>query len=113
MAKIPKLEQKTCARPTVKATMASVRAVADVKHAVPGLTTALEQLMRHPHEMDKMDFVAAVDTADDERISTQVKVSMLDVYNGMVAANGHAEKVSTMGLIYDTMHYGSLCAEEA
>ena len=41
-AKVPRLEQKTCARPSVKATMAWVRAVADVKHAVPGLTAALE-----------------------------------------------------------------------
>ena len=63
MAKIPKLEQKTCARPTVKATMAWVRAVADVQYAVPGLTAALEALMRHPHAIDREDFVDAVDEA--------------------------------------------------
>ena len=85
--------------------MAWVRAVADVKHAVPGLTEALEELLKNPHAVERCDFVDAVDAADDERIYTQVKVSMLDVYNGMVAAHGLAEKSSTMGLIYDTMHY--------
>ena len=28
-----------------------------------------------------------------------------NVYNGMYAAYGSAEKVSAMGLVYDTMHY--------
>ena len=51
MAKIPKLEQKTCARPTMKAMMAWVRAVADVKHAVPGITATLEGLLKNPHEV--------------------------------------------------------------
>ena len=105
MAKIPKLEQKTCARPTVKATMAWVRAVADVQYAVPGLTAALEALMRHPHAIDREDFVDAVDEADDVRIFTKVKGSMLDVYKNMVAVTGQAERVSAMGLIYDTLHY--------
>ena len=105
LAKIPKLEQKTCARPTVKATMAWVRAVADVQYAVPGLTAALEALMRHPHAIDREDFVDAVDEADDVRIFTKVKGSMLDVYKNMVAVTGQAERVSAMGLIYDTLHY--------
>ena len=88
----------------MKATMAWVRAVADVKYAVPGMTAALEELLKNP-QVDRCAFIDAVDAADDERIYTQVKASMQEVYNNMLAANGHAEKSSTMGLIYDTMHY--------
>ena len=73
--------------------------------AVPGLTAALEALMRHPHAIDREDFVDAVDEADDMRIFTKVKGSMLDVHKYMVAVTGQAEKASAMGLIYDTLHY--------
>ena len=54
--------------------------MADVQYSVPGLTAALEALMRHPHAIDREDFVDAVDEADDVRIYTKVKGSMLDVY---------------------------------
>ena len=105
LTKLPKLKVTGRTRPTVKAVRQWLQEVAEIKHAVPGLLTAVSKLRKDPRAMVREDFIEMIAKRDDERLYDQVRASMSEVYTLMNDGDDEAELESAMGLLYDTLQF--------
>ena len=106
LTKLPKLKVSGRSRPTLKAVRQWLPEVAEVKHNVPGLQTAVTKLRKDPRAIRRQDFVRMIAEHDDRRLYEQVRASMSEVYALMTDDDDEeAELESAMGLLYDTLEF--------